>query len=101
VPITKKKKSKPQSPWLRRESLNRPLEDDASAAPEPSVGLRLLDRHEVCAIASASYPTVWDWMRKGTFPRSRIVGGKSKWLSTEIDAWMAALPVRKLKGDAS
>ena len=38
-------------------------------------------------------------MRAGTFPRSRIAGGKSKWLSTEVDAWLAALPVRPLKGD--
>src|SRR5262245_20082318 len=26
-------------------------------------------------------------------------GGKSMWLSTEIEAWIAALPVRRLKGD--
>jgi len=38
-------------------------------------------------------------MRAGTFPRSRIVGGRSMWRSDEIDAWMAALPIRRLKGD--
>ena len=38
-------------------------------------------------------------MRAGTFPRSRVVGGKSMWLSTEVDAWMSALPLRPLKGD--
>jgi predicted DNA-binding transcriptional regulator AlpA len=38
-------------------------------------------------------------MRAGTFPRSRVAGGKSMWLSTEIEAWMSALPVRVLKGD--
>jgi hypothetical protein len=38
-------------------------------------------------------------MRAGTFPRSRVVGGKSMWLSSEIEAWLAALPVRQLKGD--
>jgi predicted DNA-binding transcriptional regulator AlpA len=38
-------------------------------------------------------------MRDGKFPRSRVVGGKSMWLSTEIDAWIAGLPVRQLKGD--
>ena len=46
-----------------------------------------------------SFPTIWAWMRAGTFPRSRIVGGKSMWLSTEIEAWLAALPLRHLKGD--
>jgi predicted DNA-binding transcriptional regulator AlpA len=39
-------------------------------------------------------------MTRGKFPRSRIVGGKSKWLSSEVETWMAALPLRKLKGDA-
>ncbi len=61
---------------------------------------RLLDKNEVCAIAGATFPTVWAWMRAGTFPRSRIVGGKSKWLSTEIEQWLAHLPKRPLKGDA-
>jgi predicted DNA-binding transcriptional regulator AlpA len=34
------------------------------------------------------------------FPRARVVGGKSMWLSSEIDEWLASLPVRPLKGDA-
>jgi predicted DNA-binding transcriptional regulator AlpA len=38
-------------------------------------------------------------MRAGTFPRSRVVGGKSMWLLREIEEWMASLPVRRLKGD--
>jgi hypothetical protein len=60
VPITKKKKSKPQSSWLRREVLSQPREDDAPAAPERAiVGPHLLDRHEVFAAANSSYPTLW------------------------------------------
>jgi predicted DNA-binding transcriptional regulator AlpA len=91
-------KKKPQKPWLRQTSLHNPHE--APTAPEPAiVGPRLLDRHEVCAIAAVSYPTLWAWMQLGKFPRSRIAGGKSKWLSTEVEQWMAALPIRKLKGD--
>jgi|SRR5262249_9748750 len=61
--------------------------------------VRLLGKHEVIAIAGVTYPTIWLWMRDGTFPRSRIVGGKSMWLSGEIADWLAALPVRPLKGD--
>jgi predicted DNA-binding transcriptional regulator AlpA len=61
--------------------------------------IRLLNRHEVCTIANVSYPTVWQWMRDGNFPRSRIVGGKSMWLSSEIEAWLSRLPLRPLKGD--
>ena len=62
---------------------------------------RLLTKPEVCAIAHVSYPTLWQWMLAGKFPRSRIVAGRSMWLSTEVDAWLAELPVRPLKGDAA
>jgi predicted DNA-binding transcriptional regulator AlpA len=66
------------------------------AANEPA---RLLRKTEVCALANATYPSIWAWMRAGTFPRARIVGGRSMWRSDEVAAWMAALPVRRLKGD--
>jgi predicted DNA-binding transcriptional regulator AlpA len=69
-------------------------------APPAPLGVRLLSKREVLAIANASYPTVWSWMRQGTFPRSRVVGGKSMWRSDEVEAWLGALPIRKLKGDA-
>jgi predicted DNA-binding transcriptional regulator AlpA len=59
----------------------------------------LLQKRDVLAIANVTYPTVWSWMRQGKFPRSRVVGGRSMWISTEIDVWLAALPVRHLKGD--
>jgi predicted DNA-binding transcriptional regulator AlpA len=68
------------------------------ASKPPAV--RLLDKHEILAITGASFPTVWTWMCAGTFPRARIVGGKSKWRSDEVEAWIADLPVRALKGDA-
>jgi predicted DNA-binding transcriptional regulator AlpA len=61
--------------------------------------VRLMSKAEVLAIANVSYPTVWSWMRSGRFPRSRIVGGQSMWVSTEINAWIANLPKRSLKGD--
>jgi prophage regulatory protein len=68
-------------------------------APPPLVE-RLLSKYEVMTITGMSYPTLWAWMRAGKFPRSRIVGGKSMWLSSEIEAWLAGLPRRPLKGDA-
>jgi predicted DNA-binding transcriptional regulator AlpA len=59
----------------------------------------LLSRHEIVALSGFTYPWLWQMMRAGKFPRSRIVGGKSMWLASEIDAWLAALPIRPLKGD--
>jgi predicted DNA-binding transcriptional regulator AlpA len=70
------------------------------AARAPPLEVRLLGKPEILAITNLTFPTIWRMMRAGTFPRSRIVGGKSMWLSTEVEAWLAALPVRVLKGDA-
>jgi predicted DNA-binding transcriptional regulator AlpA len=67
----------------------------------PLLPIRLLTKPEVLLIAGGvSYPTLWSWMRAGTFPRSRIVGGKSMWRSDEVEAWLDALPIRPLKGDS-
>jgi predicted DNA-binding transcriptional regulator AlpA len=75
-------------------------ENDTNLAPPrkpPSV--RLLDKHDILEITRVSYPTIWARMRDGSFPRSRVLGGKSMWRSDEVEAWLAALPVRRLKGD--
>jgi predicted DNA-binding transcriptional regulator AlpA len=103
------KKKQPQQPWLRRE--NQPIApkfdetlrtaDAEHAADRPQAPPRLMSKHEVCALVGSSFPTLWTMMRRGEFPRSRVVGGKSLWLSSEVTAWMAALPVRRLKGDFS
>jgi predicted DNA-binding transcriptional regulator AlpA len=63
------------------------------------LGARLLAKRDVLAIANVTFPTIWAWMRAGKFPRARAVGGKSMWLSPEIEAWLASLPIRQLKGD--
>ena len=68
-------------------------------AREP-LGVRLLDKGEVTAIANVTFPTIWSWMQRGKFPRGRIVGGKTQWLSSDVEAWLAGLPPCRLKGDA-
>jgi hypothetical protein len=37
-------------------------------------GVRLLDKPTIMAVTGCSFPTIWDWMRKGKFPKGRIVG---------------------------
>lgn len=61
--------------------------------------VRLLRKAEVLAITGATYASIWAWMRQGRFPRSRLVGRELRWLSTEVDAWLANLPIMRLKGD--
>jgi predicted DNA-binding transcriptional regulator AlpA len=89
---------------LAAKPLARGEDDDrsvrAEGTPPARLGAHLLSKRQVLAIINVSYPTIWAWMRNGTFPRSRVVGGKSMWLSTDIEAWLAALPRSRLKGDA-
>jgi predicted DNA-binding transcriptional regulator AlpA len=78
-------------------------EPELTATPRPSRSAdhpaRLLDKSQVCEIANVTFPTIWAWMRAGKFPRARVVGGKSMWIGSEVDAWLSALPMRRLKGD--
>ena len=61
----------------------------APGAPPGWSGTHLLGKGQVLAITNVTFPTVWTWMRAGKFPRARVVGGRSMWLSTEIEAWLA------------
>jgi predicted DNA-binding transcriptional regulator AlpA len=58
---------------------------------------RLFDRHDIVALTGRTYPTLWMMMRRGEFPHGRVVGGKTVWTSSEIEAWINALPTRQLK----
>jgi prophage regulatory protein len=61
---------------------------------------RLLNKKQVLDRVGVSFPTIWKWMRRGTFPRARTVGDlKSVWLESEVEAWMSALPLSRLSGD--
>jgi predicted DNA-binding transcriptional regulator AlpA len=73
------------------------LKNQTKSEPPP---VSLLRKSEVLRRAGGvSFPAVHRWMCEGKFPRSRQVGGLSMWLSTEIDAWIAGLPVRPYRGD--
>ena len=60
---------------------------------------RLIFRSELIDIVGVSYVTVWSWMRAGTFPRGRDIGGRTAWIEFEVAAWIASRPIRRLKGD--
>jgi predicted DNA-binding transcriptional regulator AlpA len=76
----------------------------ASAAPprragedEDSAPTRLLSKPEVLDRVALTFPTNWKLMREEKFPHGRVLGGKTVWLESEIEAWIAALPERKYK----
>jgi predicted DNA-binding transcriptional regulator AlpA len=74
-----------------------PTEQVTSSGVQPDI--RLLSKGEVLAKVGLSYVSVWKLIREGAFPRSVVIGGgKNAWLEHEVDAWIAALPRRRLKG---
>ena len=89
---------KPQPPWLRKKAA---LPAPVLETPPTADPVRLLSKADVVRITGTSFVSIWTWMRRGAFPRSRIVGGRSMWLSSEIAQWLAQLPLRELKGDAA
>jgi len=76
-----------------------PPDDSPPIEDEIKKPIRLLSRLQVMDRVNLCYPNIWAKMREGTFPRSRAVGGRSVWLESEIDEWIAALPLVRLKGD--
>jgi predicted DNA-binding transcriptional regulator AlpA len=78
---------------------NRVREIRAAMPPLYDDQERLLDKPEVITVTGKSFPTLWQWMRSGKFPRARDAHGRPVWLASEVNAWMKALPVRKFKGD--
>ena len=76
------------------------LLDEVRARGPPSDENRLLSKHEVTRLVGRSYQHIWSLMRRGKFPRSRLLGSRPVWVKAEIDAWIASLPIVHLKGDA-
>ena len=58
---------------------------------------RLIFRSELIDIVGVSYVTVWSWMRAGTFPRGRDIGGRTAWIESEVAAWIASRPSAALR----
>jgi prophage regulatory protein len=67
--------------------------------PDSTDVVRLILKPEVLDRTGVTYPTIWQWMREGKFPRSRELGGKSAWVESEVTRWILSRPIRRLKGD--
>jgi predicted DNA-binding transcriptional regulator AlpA len=63
--------------------------------------LRLIFKPEVLHRVGLSFPTIWKMMRQGRFAHARIIGGKSAWIESEINNFLAGLPLRRYKSDLS
>jgi predicted DNA-binding transcriptional regulator AlpA len=81
-----------------KKTKRRPAAVIAAEKPRISVGgPRLIDRNELLAKTALSYPKIWMLMREGKFPRAKAAGGRTVWLESEVDEWIASLPEREFK----
>jgi predicted DNA-binding transcriptional regulator AlpA len=71
--------------------------DDATRRTGGATPVRLIFKKELQRRIGLTFPTVWRLMRAGLFPRARVIGGKTAWIEAEIDAFIAALPLRRYK----
>jgi predicted DNA-binding transcriptional regulator AlpA len=75
-----------------------------SAPAEVSGPIKLLSKKEVLALLGVSNVTLWDWIRKGHFPASVVIGpdgghrSKQGWIDTEVYKAIANAPRRMPKG---
>ena len=75
------------------------IDDDKEPCPAAPCGPRLLSKFEVVLRTKTSFPTLWQWMRDGRFPRARDLNGKTVWLETEVDEFLESLPPKTYLGD--
>jgi prophage regulatory protein len=75
------------------------MSDISPKNPDGTDVVRLILKPEVLDRTGVTYPTIWQWMREGKFPRSRELGGKSAWVESEVTSWILSRPIRRLKGD--
>jgi predicted DNA-binding transcriptional regulator AlpA len=72
----------------------------ARAALDPSPPpLKLISQREVCERIGVTAPTIWEWTRKGRFPKARVLNGRGKlgYIEREIEEWILSQPLQRLK----
>ena len=63
-----------------------------------STPCRLLTRKQLLEIIPFSYPTIWELMRRGEFPKALRIGQqKVAWREDEVRAWIDSRPRQQLK----
>ena len=49
----------------------------------------LMDLKEVCSTVGFKKTVIYKWMNEGEFPKSIKIGRSVRWVSTEVEAWIA------------
>jgi predicted DNA-binding transcriptional regulator AlpA len=61
--------------------------------------LVLIGKQEVLARVPVTFTSIWRMAQDGRFPRARVIGNRVCWYKHEVDAWLAAVPLRGYLND--
>jgi predicted DNA-binding transcriptional regulator AlpA len=91
-------RSSPPPPRAKMQKIDNSSDGGDGEPQRPSTEpIRFLSKADVVALCHVSFPTIWKWMRQGTFPKGREVGGKTCWRSDEIAHWQNNRPIAQVK----
>jgi prophage regulatory protein len=96
-PISKPRKTPPRQHAPMHRVAYADAGGDGDNPADPPAPIKYVFKAEVLRRVGYTFPTVWRWMREGTFPMSFDVGSRTAWLETEIEAWLASRPRSNLK----
>jgi prophage regulatory protein len=75
-------------------------ESNESAAKEGRNADRMLTRREVREITGVAYSSMYVLINRGQFPPPRRIGARSsRWLESEIQAWISTRPVASARAE--
>jgi predicted DNA-binding transcriptional regulator AlpA len=63
--------------------------------PPPDQPRRFVYKAELLERLGVSFPSIWTWMRKGLFPLSIDLNGRTAWFEHEIEQWLDERPRRQ------
>jgi predicted DNA-binding transcriptional regulator AlpA len=67
--------------------------------PAEAKPLIFISKRQLLQRVPYSYPTIWKLMRKGQFPRPRVMFGKNAWDAEAVDGFLRSLPQRQYTGN--
>jgi predicted DNA-binding transcriptional regulator AlpA len=57
----------------------------------------LIGKAELLARVPITFTSIWRMSQDGRFPRGRVIGNRTCWVKSEVDAWLADVANNKLR----
>jgi predicted DNA-binding transcriptional regulator AlpA len=74
---------------------NKPLPPPVD--PRDPADIILIGKAELLQRAPITFTSIWRMSQTGRFPRGRVIGNRTVWVKSEVDAWCADVANNKLR----